>query len=127
MTLSIYETAIQKNSVSAVIGEADVKAFDMLKLMQNVKADPNFNLLLLLGLEPWIIRALDSRELKRFLKDYRKLAAKYFHPDLSQDPLKRDCREWYMKALNSAVDRLLADDFLLAMSQEDLPLGKKRC
>lgn len=93
---------------------------DMLELMQSAESDSELNPLLLLGLEPWVIRTLEIRELGRFLRSYKKLMAKHFHPDRNHDPLKEQAINWYFRSLMAAMDRLASDDFYLRMWHDRL-------
>jgi hypothetical protein len=69
------------------------------------------NPLLLLGVEPWVLRSLDDKHLKEFISTLKRVLAKIHHPDQYQDPSEKEKHQFYFKRLNDGVDKLLADDF----------------
>ena len=79
--------------------------------------------LALLGVDAWVLRSLSRQDLKRFLRDYKKLAAKYFHPDVCRDELRKHAHEYYFKRLMGAMDRLLDDESFLMFSLDELGDG----
>lgn len=96
---------------------------DIGDIQKREEIDSSYNPLALLGVEAWILRSIPQQALVKFLRDFKKLAAKYFHPDVCHDELRRQAHEYYFKRLTGAVDRLLQDEFYMMSCLDDLANG----
>lgn len=105
------------------MGEIQNVRSDIKELSELAQTCEELNPLGLLGIEGWVLRSLPRRTLALYLRDFKKLTAKYFHPDVCRDELRRHAHEYYFTRLMGAMDRLLHDEFYLMRCLDDLESG----
>ena len=71
----------------------------------------------LIGIEAWILKVMTYKELKEFISDFKKVLAKYFHPDKHLGNKKE--YNIYFKTVSSEIDRLLKDEFYFKKSLDE--------
>ncbi len=90
-------------------------------LILSSKDNPNpFNYV---GVDELVLRSMSPSKLKLYLGDFRRLFAKYNHPDKFTDPIEKAKQESYFQLVSSAIDKLLSDDFYFRQSLDDFRSG----
>tara|TARA_Y100000310_G_scaffold345531_1_gene466092 strand:- start:24433 stop:25434 length:1002 start_codon:yes stop_codon:yes gene_type:complete len=101
-----------KKDLSTVLQEEEVNPFE------------------LIGIQAWILRSLSHDELKLFLRDFKKIVAKYHHPDKHINSPDAEKRSTYFVRVFSEIDELLEDEFYfrnsLSRFRDYNELGKLR-
>jgi len=100
---------------------ADIQSLDDL-----IAAKPEeINPFRLLGIEPWVLRSMSFEDLRNFISDFKKVIARYHHPDIhvKKSESEKLRHGTYFKLFNSAVDRLLEDEFYFRQSLDRLSSG----
>jgi hypothetical protein len=88
-----------------------------------LKEQEELNPFKLLGVEDWVLRSMNTRQLKSFLGDLKKALARVYHPDLYLDAAEKKRNEAYFKLFSSNLDRLLEDDSFFEEALEDFRSG----
>ncbi|MFC1697079.1 hypothetical protein ACFL1H_01995 [Nanoarchaeota archaeon] len=76
-----------------------------------------------LGVDTWVLLSMNFKDLKSFLSDFKKIIAKYHHPDKFQNQSDKELHESYFKQVTSTIDKLLNNDFYFRKNLDELGSG----
>ena len=65
-----------------------------------------------LGVERWTLGSLTKAERRDFLRAWRRLLARFLHPDTAMEPEVKTRRAYYFSHFSAAVDAFLATPVL---------------
>jgi hypothetical protein len=75
----------------------------------------------ILGLDGWLLRNIPRESRVTFLKGYEKLMRVIYSPDRTQDPVDKNRRDLYIRAVARAVSFLTSDSFAFDLCVDEVP------
>jgi hypothetical protein len=75
--------------------------------------DERTNPFLLIGIRPWIVKSLTTRQLQDFLRALKRGLARVYHPDIQPSSDENHAQQRFYARINQLIDQLLHDETAL--------------